>query len=107
MLRVVTGAAAAYAALLAAMLLVARDRVAPEALWDVRWVLIVLLVPVMGAWLGAELVHWLTPRRLLDRRAPRRVRQVVHGGASAVIGAVIVVALVPVAPEAVPDPVQT
>lgn len=107
MMRVVAGAAGVYSAMLAALVVLARWRGGADVALDAWWVLAVVVVPAMGAWLGTELVQWVSPRRVLDRRSGRRVAQVVHGSAGGVVGAAAIVGMVPVVHLAVPDAVVT
>ena len=107
MLRVVSGAALAYVVLLAGMMAAARLVPGGRALWDAHWGLTVVVVPTLAAWFGAEVVHWVAPRRLLDRRTPRPVAQMAHGVIAAMLGAGVTAAVVPFAHPAVPDPVLT
>lgn len=105
MVRVAAGSAAVYGVLLAAVVLL--ERAGGGAAFGAESVLTLLVAPVLGAWLGTDLVQRFRPRRVLDGRSPRRAAQVVHGLVGGIVGSVLIVAVVPVAPLSAPDVVLT
>lgn len=64
-----------------------------------------LFFPPLAAWVVAEGVHLLSPRRLFDRRATAPVARALLGVITGVLGFIIAVAALPLVENTLPDAV--
>lgn len=64
---------------------------------------IMLIFPPLAAWLTAEAINLVTPRRLFDRRTVAPVRKAALGFLGGVIGFALAVAFLPIVEEQLPD----
>lgn len=65
--------------------------------------LLVVALPVTAAWVAAEGVHVITPRRMFDHRTPGLARRILLGVVCAGIAASSTALLLPVADRFVPE----
>lgn len=64
---------------------------------------IMLIFPPLAAWLTAEAINLVTPRRLFDRRSVAPVRKATLGFLAGVLGFAIAVAFLPLVERQLPD----
>ena len=74
-------------------------RLAADGWWTADWrnivtmVLVLTAVPVICSWLAAEVVNLVFPRRILDRRVPRRKGPIIAGLAAGILGVALAAVL--------------